>query len=161
MNYVWVDSEWMTYADNGALLASSRAQNGAKSVISTPNSSAQFYGFRMFRATSQQGPRFDVQKAEQYNSGLNTALGIVSAKRQQLIDKNQDNIVFETGGATLRGNEMIIPRSYVKLLRGGRDGAPGFDQTMYAHRVAHEFLPFRSFTTTVEFDRGTGFIARI
>ncbi|MGO8915328.1 MAG: hypothetical protein ACLQJR_05420 [Stellaceae bacterium] len=32
---------------------------------------------------------------------------------------------------------------------------------MYANSITHEFLPFRSWTTTVEFDRGDGFIQRI
>jgi hypothetical protein len=32
---------------------------------------------------------------------------------------------------------------------------------MYSHTVTHEFQPYRAFTTTIQFDRGTGFINRI
>jgi hypothetical protein len=31
---------------------------------------------------------------------------------------------------------------------------------MYCYSVRHEFQPFRSYTTTVLFDRGTGFVER-
>jgi hypothetical protein len=50
---------------------------------------------------------------------------------------------------------------YVRLFGGKRNGVTGaFAQSMYAYAVRHEFLPFRSYTTTVLFDRGTGFIER-
>jgi hypothetical protein len=30
----------------------------------------------------------------------------------------------------------------------------------YVHQVVHEFLPFQSYTTTLQFDRGEGFATR-
>ena len=61
----------------------------------------------------------------------------------------------------LRGREDIHAGEYVTLRLGtNRGGNAGFEQQAYAYSVIHEFLPYRSFTTTVQFDRGTGFIVR-
>jgi hypothetical protein len=50
---------------------------------------------------------------------------------------------------------------YVSLKLGTNGGSPaGFVQKVYAHSVTQEFLPYRSYTTTIQFDRGTGFIQR-
>jgi hypothetical protein len=43
---------------------------------------------------------------------------------------------------------------------GGAGGRPGLTWEAYAYAVTHSFLPFRSFTTTIDFDRGTDFIVR-
>jgi hypothetical protein len=47
----------------------------------------------------------------------------------------------------------------VRLGTNGGSNA-GFEQMAYAYSVIHQFLPYRSFTTTIQFDRGTGFIER-
>jgi hypothetical protein len=61
----------------------------------------------------------------------------------------------------LRGREDIHAGGYVRLFLGKRQGVTGaFAQSMFAYAIQHEFLPFRSYTTTVPFDLRTGFIER-
>jgi hypothetical protein len=69
--------------------------------------------------------------------------------------------VFEAGTMAVRGPEDIHAGEYVSLRLGTNGGSrSGFVQQAYAYAVTHEFMPYRSFTTTVQFDRGSGFIQR-
>jgi hypothetical protein len=67
---------------------------------------------------------------------------------------NQDNVVFENGSIVMQGNERVKIGRNVRIQRGKSINL------YYAQRVTHSFQPFRSFTTTVGFIRGTGFINR-
>jgi hypothetical protein len=56
---------------------------------------------------------------------------------------------------TLRRREHIHAGEYVPLRLGAnRGGNAGFEQQGYAYAVAHEIMPYRSFTMTVQFDCG-------
>ncbi|MGO8915385.1 MAG: hypothetical protein ACLQJR_05705 [Stellaceae bacterium] len=164
-NFVWVDSEWLQATGQGAALQYGFATLSSENIVGNANSSPDFYGFRMLRCVSRQGPRFDNQKEAAYDAGRAIALAQVNAKVQQLILQNQDNIVFESGTMRIRGRPDVTAGSYVKLLRGlqnsGGKVSAGFTQTAYITRVVHEILPFRTWTSTLELERGTGFINRI
>ena len=57
---------------------------------------------------------------------------------------------------------MIKAGTIVRLIRGGSSaGRGGFTAEYYAHTVQHEFVPFRSYATTVSYERSTGFIERV
>ena len=60
---------------------------------------------------------------------------------------------------------MIKAGTYLRLIRGasvvGGTLGGGLKSEVYAHTVQHEFVPYKSYTTSVYFDRGTGFIERI
>jgi hypothetical protein len=88
-------------------------------------------------------------------------IDFIGEKRAQLIAQNQDNVVFEAGTLTLRGREDINAGEYVNL-RLGTNGSrrAGLEQPAYAYSATHEFAPYKSFATTIQFDRGSGFIAR-
>jgi len=75
-------------------------------------------------------------------------------KRQVLMDQNKDAIVFESGSMTLRGNEAIKAGTIVSLTQGS------VTSECYAHTVTNDFVPYRSYMTSVAFDRATGFSER-
>jgi hypothetical protein len=62
--------------------------------------------------------------------------------------------MLESGQITMAGNERVKVGRGLYLSRGGNTGY------YYAQSVVHNFQPFRSFTTSVSFSRGTGFLAR-
>ncbi len=166
-NYYWVDNQSYQLVQAPILQAAiaTSSQADLLYLADYPNSSPQLYGFRRMMAQTQQGPRFDGLPAAQFNQESGTAIDFVNAKRATLIANNKDAVVFEEGAMHLRGNEAIKPGSFVRLLRGtentGGTVSGGFTAEYYAHTVQHEFVPFRSYVTTVHFDRGTGFIQRI
>jgi hypothetical protein len=157
-NYVWVDNP--SYSMIQASILQNEVLNSSPAnsflLADVPNSSPVLYGLRQLKLETRQGPRFDGKKEVEYDEKRATALEFVNAKRAVVVANNRDNVVFESGTMKLAGNEALKAGSIVRLVRG--DG--GFTAEYYAHTVQHEFAPFRSFTTTVTFDRGTGFINR-
>ncbi len=55
----------------------------------------------------------------------------------------------------LKGNEEIRAGVYLRLEHGN------MESDYYVVSVDHEYLPFNSYTTSVNVERGTGFIDRI
>jgi hypothetical protein len=159
-NWYWTDNA--SYQLVGATtLQAALAAGAATSTIylsDYPNSSPYLYGFRRLEVPTYQGPRFDGKKADEFNRQSVSAIDFVNAKRQLLIDQNKDNVVFEAGSMSIKGNGAIKAGSYVNLARGANAGLVA---EYYCHRVTHDFAPFRRYTTQVSFDRGTGFIQRV
>lgn len=122
-----------------------------------PNALPQLYGLRVMEATTNQGMRTDGQPEAAYDEGNAAGVGLTAEKRRVLIANNKDNVVFESGSMRLKGLEAIRPGVYVRLTRGGSD----FSADHYAYDVAHEYSPFVGYFTTVNYDRGTGFVERI
>lgn len=81
--------------------------------------------------------------------------GWIKQRRIDLIAQNKDNVVFETGTMRLKGNEAIRAGTYIQYQPGN---VPAF---YYVVSVEHDFTPFGSYFTTVQFERGTGFIGRV
>jgi hypothetical protein len=85
-----------------------------------------------------------------------TSLGNwITQRRIDLIAQNRDNIVFESGSMRLKGNESIKAGTYIQYQPGN---VPGM---YYVVAVEHDYTPFGSYFTTVQFERGTGFIGRV
>jgi hypothetical protein len=162
-NYFWVDAPRYNLIDGGLLQAGAQANQGGFTpnpfLTDYPNSSPILYGTRLMQTQTQQGMRVDGQAEADVNAGAQIGVQMVNEKRRVLIENNRDNVVYETGTMRLKGNEKVKPGRYLRLRRGGGDNP--FTAEYYAHQVTHEYVPFRSYTTTVQFDRGTGFIERI
>lgn len=154
-NYYWVDSP-------SFVLSSSNVQQllGANDPVTTyylqdyRNSAPWLYGLRLMQLQTNQGGRFDGQDAAAVQTGRGDMADWLATRRQVLIEQNRDNVLFETGSLTLRGNERIRAGSYLSLTRGG------MTSEYYVTQVDHTFVPFQSFTSTVLVERGTGFIVR-
>jgi hypothetical protein len=162
-NYYWVDSPDYALVE-GPNLQIAEAQSDPSTIFirDYPNSNPALYGFRALEVPSQQGPRYDGKSQAAVIAGNADAVSYVDERRRLLILQNRDNVVFESGTMHFRGNERVRAGQYIQLNRGTDDGSGGnFQQEMYAHTVQHDFVYFRDYTTRVEFDRGTGFIARV
>jgi hypothetical protein len=157
-NYYWVDcSSYILMG--GWQLQANQANGGDQTYFLTkyPNCSPFLYGFRRLAVESQQGSRVDGQPASVVQKGHDDVVGFFNDRRATLMAQNKDNVVYEAGEMKLRGNENIKHGCYVNLTRG----TGKITSSYYAYQVRHVFLPYKSYTTTVTFDRGTNFIDRV
>lgn len=154
-NYFWVDNASYSLVQGETLRLQAGTQTPDSYYIKDYRNCAPWlYGIRMMQLQTNQGMRIDGQSAEAKTSGDADLNAWLTGRRKIIVEANRDNVVFESGSMTLKGNERIRAGMYVKLKRGT------MEQKVYATRVDHNFMPFRTFTTTVSFERGTGFIER-
>jgi hypothetical protein len=167
-NFFWVEAplaELLT--DIQRKLASIPQDDGRVRLKDYANNDAKYYGLRPMYATTQQADdatktlttgleaKEHVKRETQFESW-------VDKRRKQMMDMNKDNVVFERG--TLRckggltridGTTVVKAGDYLRIKMGR------ITSIAYAVSVSHEFFPFRSYTTTAIFERGTGFVERI
>lgn len=161
-NYFWVDAPHFNLNHTEALRAFAfQGQPDTFFVQNHGNVNPQLYGIRkMWEQTGQGG----VNQTSDGNSlpdgnertiNQQSFVAWMESRRLQLIEQNKDNVVFESGGMRLKGNEQIRAGTYVRLRNGG------VESDYYAVSVQHDYAPFTGFFTTVNFERGTGFIDRV
>ena len=161
-NYYWVSSErWVLMANEDARRLAQTGTAGNFILGDYPNCDPAFYGFRKMEVTTALGPEdasySDALTKDQRRAETGNLSAWIDRRREVLAKMNRDNVLFEQGTLRLRGNEAIKAGVYLRILRGPTDAV---ESECYATSVTHDFLPFGSFTTTVTFERGTGFIAR-
>lgn len=160
-NFYWVDSVRFnliteSYARQFGLAA------GNPTVVQDkyPNSMLSLYGIRLLRLQTEQGG----SDMTTHNTGGDaktrdalekSAAGWMDGRRRILLESNRDNVLIEHGTIRMRGNENLRAGRYLRLTRGD------FVATYYIVQVEHEYVPFVGFFTTVQVDRGTGFLRRI
>lgn len=164
-NFYWVEAQRFDLAnDNYRILMAQQtySPDGRASIIleDYENAMPSLYGNRIMTVSTEQGGD-DMQT---FNSGLpadpSIQQGISAAnwttnRRQTLVAMNKDNVLFEHGTMRLRGNEFIRAAMYLRLHLNG------FVCMFYVDQVDHEYIPYTSYTTTVQVSRGTGFVERI
>lgn len=159
-NWFWVTAPRFELLHGGTLKL--YALNGDLKKISIadyPNSAEKLYGVRVMEQATQQGldsvrtaggqkEAANKKEADGYATWVNSRLDVLRAQ-------SKDNVVFEHGTLTLKGNEAIRAGCYLRLTRGS------MVSELYVTSVAHQFVPFGAFTTTVNVERGTSFTERI
>jgi hypothetical protein len=161
-NYFWVGSNRMAMLNNQDQQAN--AIHGALDSFvkfGYMNSNKDVYGIRKMEVETLMGDELlsdsDSLKSDDLAKETGYLLTWQEKRRKLLADLNQDNVVFEQGSMRLRGNELVKAGMYLNLYRGINQSYVG---EVYAHSVTQEFVPFHGYFTNVQFDRGTGFIAR-
>lgn len=158
-NYFWVTNAGWQLIDNASMKQLADASpTGDYLLIDYPNSHAARYGFRKMEVESQMGPvtlaNSDAVAGAQKQTETDKRKDWLVARRRTLAGLNKDNVVFESGQMTLRGNEKIKCGVLLQVNYGN------FTARYYVTQVSHQFTPFGAFKTTIGFERGTGFIAR-
>ena len=124
------------------------------------NSAEQFYGVRLMEIETQQGG----DDVTTMSSGqLSPAQAIrdtsmanwLNNRRAIAVAQNKDNVLLESGSATIRGNENIKPGSYVRIISGS------FTPTYYVPDVEMDYVPFQGIFQTLKLERGDGFVKRV
>jgi hypothetical protein len=161
-NYFWVDAPRfaLNYDDTLRLMAY-QASPSEVYQQGYGNNDPDLYGFRRLWSATQQGGRGETNNGNGTPDGSprdqnqTDAVDWMNKRRQQLRAMNQDNVVLENGSMTIKGNENVRAGVYVHLQHGN------MDSFYYAVSVTHNYVPFGGYTTTVQFERGTGFIDRV
>lgn len=161
-NYFWVAAPRFDLVDD-YITRQWAVTKGSKDTVvlaEYTNSQERLYGTRVMQAETSLGadslithntggPKDAVTQQGQ------TMVEWVTDRRKTLVEQNKDNILFERGSMRVRGNEAIKAGTYVRLSRGSTSAV------YYVVEVDHEIVPYSGWFTTVQFERGTGFIRRI
>lgn len=161
-NWFWVQNKpWMLTNDIQSQLLAQSSNVATVDKRSYPNCSGSRFGFRNMHESILLGPpdklvndtcTGDVTSCEADNITMQDWL---DKRRAVLGDMNKDNAVFESGTMRIRGNERVKAGMMLTVARAG-----GQTDQYYAVSVDHEFVMYQGFFTTVQFERGTGFINR-
>lgn len=159
-NWFWVRSPRFELLHDGVLkLYALQGDLKKVSIADYPNASVKPYGLRVMEASTEQGldsvrtsgsqkEAENQKESEGYATWVNSRLDVLRTQ-------NKDNIVFEHGAMTLKGNADIRAGCYLRLERGS------MTSEFYVTNVVHQFVPFGAFTTTVNVERGTSFAERV
>lgn len=161
-NFYWVDAPRFFLVDGivQRLNVLAKALDPTVVLADYGNTKSSLYGIRMMRLETMQGePEMTThnsgQKAEELAKTERVVASWVDDRRKILVESNRDNVLLERGTIRVRGNEALKAGRYLTLNRGSTEAM------YYITAVSHEFVPFGSFTTTLQVERGTGFANRI
>lgn len=167
-NFYWVNNERFDLIDDmQRKLASLSEDEASVSLKDYPNTAVRYYGTRTMNASTQQAGD-DVQNMtsglgkDEVAPRLEKQEEWITKRRRLMVEMNRDNVVLERGTARIKGG-MVRPDGsgllragdYIRVLMGG------LTFEAYVVQVEHEFMAFNSYTTTVVFERGTGFAERV
>lgn len=167
-NFYWVNNSRFDLIDDmQRKLASIPKDDGRVSLKEYPNTAVKYYGVRPMYGSTQQGD----DQITNMTSGQDEATqekrqgqqeAWIDKRRRLMIEMNRDNVVFERGSARVKGGPMRA--NGTELMRAGDYALLKFGRLefeAYAVQIEHEFLPLQSYTTTIVFERSTGFVKRI
>ncbi len=157
-NFFWVPPDaGMVWTGNLTTAASLGA--ALQLELTGQNNNASLYGFRKMEVRSALAPNTlttyppDLPPDQQQGASINLN-DWYQARAALLQAMNKDNVLFENGTIEMRGDETIRCGRYVRVQRNQ------FFWKAYATEVSHDISPFGSWTTSIAFERGDGFIQR-
>lgn len=167
-NYFQVNMPRMALMDAATMnLAGQQSNPAAFYLAKHPNATPTLYGLRFMEADTQMGGadslgRVDGQSAAAVKDGQRKDQQWIDQRRAQLIAMNRDNVVFETGSITLRGQATLRPGMYLRIQHGPSGAAlRPFVWECYVVAVQHRMVPFQGYVTVATFERGTMFAEHI
>lgn len=160
-NYYWVRGARFDMAtDVYRKQATVTGENKGTVLLDTyENSSSKLYGIRVMFVDTMMGG----DEVKSFTSGLGETdhkkrdtmvASWVDDRRRIMVEQNKDNVVLEHGTLRIRGNEAMRAGRFVRVKRGD------FSAEYYIVAVSHEFIPFQGFFTTLQVERGMGFVER-
>lgn len=159
-NYYWVRSPLFELnTDIYRRLHSIKDDKKTVDLSEYPNTASKLYGIRVMFVDTQMGGD-DVktfqsgQKEAEHKKRDTSQVNWINDRRRILVEQNKDNVVFEKGSMRIKGNERIRSGMYVRLRRGQ------FFAEYYVAQIHHDYMPFQGFFSTLNVERGRGFIER-
>lgn len=161
-NWFWVqNNRWMLVNDIQSQLYAQALDPKSVDLRLYPNCAEARFGFRNMHEAVMLGPPGKLINdtascvATEVEADNATMQAWLDNRRTILGDTNKDNALFESGTMRVRGDEKIKAGMFLNV-----DRSDGRTDQYYAVSVDHDFVPFQGFFTTVQFERGTGFISR-
>lgn len=170
-NFMWVSNQrYDMISDIFRKLLAIKDSDTTVNLKDYANSSAKYYGIRPMYAETQQsdddvksmttGLDKDGQekRSERFEAWIDN-------RRRILVEMNRDNVVFESGSARIKGGLMRPPgkdgrQEHFKAGDYARFQQGNLEFEGYIVQITDEFTPFQSYSATVQFERGTGFVTR-
>ncbi|ECB1886235.1 hypothetical protein IAJ44_004291 [Salmonella enterica] len=166
-NFYWCTNTNFDMMGDDFLQAQAMQGDLHQPTLTYPNTAKKYYGIRAMYADSVMGP-MDV---ENQNSGLPASEQTardgsmnqwITARRQVMVSNNKDNVVMEYGNIELKGGptrdkstDALKAGDYVLVLDGM------LTWQAYVTGFQDNFIPFRSYTSSITFERGSGFAWRV
>ena len=151
-NLFWMRAPHLHLLSNNSL----RLQAQVAPVYDYENIDPKLYGIRQMDVTTMLiPPDGDIAPGAKEDSQSTFTSHVVDWQKDRLSllqSASQDAVIFERGTLSLRGNENI---------QIGMDLQIDDLSIQYVTAVDHDYQPFRSFTTSVSFERGDGYIRRL
>ncbi|EPT1451933.1 hypothetical protein ACVOZ6_003521 [Escherichia coli] len=166
-NYYWVTNQRFDMADDMYRRQEAYMAGGTTETMEYPNTAHKYYGIRALYADTVMGP----EDVNNMTSGLDEQaqaqrgdayMDWINLRRKSLIENNHDNVVLEKGVIEMKGGPMR-PDGATALRAGDQikvlDGLLAWEG--YCTSVQDSFQPYRSYRTTLQFERGLGFATRV
>ena len=131
-----------------------------------PNAAYKYYGIRSMYGETQMGDdsienATTGQDADKTDKSQKSAEDWITNRRRLMMEMNKDNVVFERGTIRFKGGPMredgvesMKAGDYARIMLGT------VESIAYAVEIVDEFTAFQSYTTSITFERGTGFAKR-
>jgi len=121
-----------------------------------PNSLKDLYGMRPMEVSTNHGPNQTPGAKKEVNEQEATYLTAYLRRQiKYLQESNVDNSVFESGTIRCAGRPEYKVGHYFDIT-----WASGLKASGYVTAVSHTFEPYKGYTTSLQYTRGTGFINR-
>lgn len=166
-NFFWVNNSRFDLIDEmQRKLSAIPADDRRVSLKDYPNAAPKYYGTRPMFAETQQGDSGITNMTSGLPAGEQSTRSSkqeawIDKRRRQMLEMNKDNVVYERGTARIKGGPMRV---------GGKECMKAGDYAQfiignmtsegYVVQMDDEFLPYQGYTTTLIFERGTGFAER-
>lgn len=159
-NYFWVsNSRYPLFSNEDQRNLAAQGDRDSFILFDYLNSKSAYYGPRKMEvASSLVDGSFlntDAPSKDAVQSQGNVFADWLSRRRKVLADINKDNVILESGGMQIRGDERVKAGTYLDVQR-----ASGVVSRYYVVKVDHSFTPFQGFMTSLTLERGTSFIER-
>jgi hypothetical protein len=164
-NFYWVNNSRYDLIDD--IYRKLFAISGDKVTANNyPNASPEFYGVRpMYAETKQAGDNVQSGtgnlKTEEQENRSKEVEAWIDYRRRMMLEMNKDNVVLERGSLSVKGGPMrnngteaLKAGDYINVQIGKTKASA------YVTQVTDDFMPFRSYTTSIVFERGLGFVER-
>lgn len=166
-NYYWVTNQRFDLADDMYRRQEAYMAGGTNQAMQYPNTAHKYYGIRAMFAETVMGP----ESVDNMTSGLDEQgqtqrgtdyMNWINERRDVVIKNNHDNVVLEKGMIEMKGGPMR-PDAVSAMKAGDQikvlDGLLAWEG--YATSIQDNFQPYRSYRTTIQFERGLGFATRV
>lgn len=170
-NFYWVSNQRYDLIDDiYRKLFAIKDSDTTVNLKDYPNAAVKYYGVRPMYGETQQSDD-DVKSmttgldkdGQEKRSARFEAW--IDNRRRLMVEMNKDNVVLENGSARIKGGLMRPPSKdgraecmkagdYAKFQQGNLE----FEG--YIVQMTDEFIPFQSYSATIQFERGTGFVTR-
>lgn len=166
-NYYWTTNQRFDLVDDMHRRVEAYMSGAMDSMMEYPNTAHKYYGLRAMYADSVMGP-MDVDnqtsglEQNQQDARGSSMADWLKERRDVIINNNKDNVVLEKGTIEMKGGpsrynstEPLKAGDYIRVL----DGLIQWDA--YVVGLQDNFQPYRSYSSSIQFERGTGFAQRV